>query len=139
MLYYMQSADLSEASLMTADSSISLDKVPKQKTDYIYSSQWGMVFLFLLFWATSESFIAGLIPVLIEGAIIFWYFHENNKTFDEINRGFQESLQEQMKSERMKVDLITNVSHDLKTPLTSIISYVDLLSKEELPRVQGIM
>lgn len=93
----------------------------------------GMVFLFLLFWAASESFIAGLIPVLIEGAIIFWYFHENNKTFDEINRGFQESLQEQMKSERMKVDLITNVSHDLKTPLTSIISYVDLLSKEELP------
>ena len=38
-----------------------------------------------------------------------------------------------MKSERMKVDLITNVSHDLKTPLTSIISYVDLLSKEDLP------
>jgi signal transduction histidine kinase len=36
-----------------------------------------------------------------------------------------------MKSERMKVALITNVSHDLKTPLTSIISYVDLLSKEE--------
>ena len=37
-----------------------------------------------------------------------------------------------MKSERMKVELITNVSHDLKTPLTSIISYIDLLSKEEL-------
>lgn len=70
---------------------------------------------------------------MIEAVIIFWYFYENRKTFDEINLGFQESYKEQMKSERMKVDLITNVSHDLKTPLTSIISYVDLLSKEDLP------
>ena len=37
-----------------------------------------------------------------------------------------------MKSERMKLDLITNVSHDLKTPLTSIIGYLDLLEKQEL-------
>lgn len=36
-----------------------------------------------------------------------------------------------MRSERMKINLVTNVSHDLKTPLTSIISYVDLLSREE--------
>lgn len=40
------------------------------------------------------------------------------------------AVQEQIKSERMKVELITNVSHDLKTPLTSIINYVDLLSRE---------
>jgi signal transduction histidine kinase len=73
------------------------------------------------------------LPIFIEGVIIFWYFYENRKTYEKINKGFDESMQEQMKSERMKVDLITNVSHDLKTPLTSIISYVDLLSNEELP------
>ena len=40
---------------------------------------------------------------------------------------------EKMKSERFKTELITNVSHDIKTPLTSIINYVDLLEKEEIP------
>jgi signal transduction histidine kinase len=42
-------------------------------------------------------------------------------------------VDEQMKSERFKAELITNVSHDLKTPLTSIINYVDLLKKEDIP------
>ncbi len=41
---------------------------------------------------------------------------------------------EKMKSDRMQTELITNVSHDIKTPLTSIINYVDLLSKEDLPQ-----
>lgn len=44
-----------------------------------------------------------------------------------ISSGLQEAVNEQMKSERFKAELITNVSHDLKTPLTSIINYVDLL------------
>lgn len=82
-------------------------------------------------------FLSRSIPLLViifltlEILIIYWYIKCNNTTFDEINKGFNESLEEQMKSERMKLDLITNVSHDLKTPLTSIISYIDLLSKEE--------
>ncbi|SEO80946.1 HAMP domain-containing sensor histidine kinase [Paenibacillus sp. OK076] len=46
--------------------------------------------------------------------------------------GYQSALEKQMKSERLKTELITNVSHDLKTPLTSIINYVDLLKKEDL-------
>ncbi len=48
-----------------------------------------------------------------------------------IQEGMSLAVNEKMRSERMKVDLITNVSHDLKTPLTSIVSYVELLSKEE--------
>lgn len=47
--------------------------------------------------------------------------------------GYQSALENQVKSERLKTELITNVSHDLKTPLTSIINYVDLLKKEDLP------
>lgn len=77
-----------------------------------------------------ESFLI-LLPPILEAVMVYWYIKGNNKTFGDINRGFDISLEEQMKSERMKVALITNVSHDLKTPLTSIISYVDLLSKEE--------
>lgn len=47
----------------------------------------------------------------------------------------QESVERQIQAEKMKIDLITNVSHDLKTPLTSIISYIDLLKKEDLEQV----
>ncbi len=50
---------------------------------------------------------------------------------NEIQSGIGEAVEERLKSERMKIELITNVSHDLKTPLTSIISYIDLLKQEE--------
>lgn len=71
------------------------------------------------------------LPPLAEIFIIYWYVKGNKKTFEAIDRGFNESVEEQMKAERMKIQLVTNVSHDLKTPLTSIISYADLLSKDE--------
>lgn len=50
----------------------------------------------------------------------------------EISESLQTFLDKQMRAERMKIDLITNVSHDLKTPLTSMIGYVDLLKQEPL-------
>ncbi|MED4583655.1 sensor histidine kinase [Brevibacillus choshinensis] len=53
-------------------------------------------------------------------------------SLNNIKQGLQRSVESQMKSERLKSELITNVSHDLKTPLTSIISYVDLLKREDL-------
>lgn len=52
---------------------------------------------------------------------------------NDISGGLSNAIEEAMKSERLKTELITNVSHDIKTPLTSIINYVDLLKKEEMP------
>lgn len=51
---------------------------------------------------------------------------------NDISNGFENAIEEGIKSERLKTELITNVSHDIKTPLTSIINYVDLLKKEEI-------
>ena len=49
-----------------------------------------------------------------------------------IKEGLRESIQNEIKSEKMRTELITNVSHDLKTPLTSIINYIELLKREEI-------
>ncbi len=56
-----------------------------------------------------------------------------------IGDGLNAAVEENMKNERLKTDLITNVSHDIKTPLTSIINYVDLLKRENIddPKIQG--
>jgi signal transduction histidine kinase len=58
--------------------------------------------------------------------------HKTADNLNHIQEGVSSAAQEQLRSERMKVELITNVSHDLKTPLTSIVNYIDLLSREEL-------
>ena len=56
--------------------------------------------------------------------------HEEN--LQSIQSGIQKAVDEQTRAERMKTELITNVSHDIKTPLTSIVNYVDLLEKEDI-------
>lgn len=55
-----------------------------------------------------------------------------------IQGGFKKAVQNEVKSQRMKTDLIANVSHDLKTPLTSIITYVDLLKDENLDQEKRV-
>ena len=55
-----------------------------------------------------------------------------------IREGLSRAVDERMKSERLRTELITNVSHDIKTPLTSIINYVDLLSHEKLPEGNAV-
>lgn len=60
---------------------------------------------------------------------------DNRDMADELNRvreGLKHAVEAEMKSERLKTDLITNVSHDIKTPLTSIINYVDILKRENI-------
>lgn len=67
---------------------------------------------------------------------------ENLKLADSVNSigvGIRNAVETSMKDEKLKTDLITNVSHDIKTPLTSIITYVDLLKRENIndTRIQG--
>lgn len=57
--------------------------------------------------------------------------HQMADDLNSVQEGLRHAVEEQTRSERMKVELITNVSHDLKTPLTSIISYTELLRQEE--------
>lgn len=57
--------------------------------------------------------------------------YEAVQQLNDIQNGMDTALSERMKSERMKVELVSNVSHDIKTPLTSIISYVELMKQEE--------
>lgn len=63
------------------------------------------------------------------------------ESINNIGIGLETALQEQVKSERLKADLITNVSHDIKTPLTSIINYVDLIKREKIqnPKIQDYL
>ena len=63
---------------------------------------------------------------------MFWEFKKHGENLNRISLGMARAVEEQIKSERLKAELITNVSHDIKTPLTSIINYVDLLQKEDL-------
>ena len=53
------------------------------------------------------------------------------ENINNIGQGLENSIEDALKSERMKAELITNVSHDLKTPLTSIINYIELIKKEK--------
>ncbi|MCI6997792.1 MAG: HAMP domain-containing histidine kinase [Eubacterium sp.] len=59
-------------------------------------------------------------------------FQEASEQLKNIHLTMQKSVEKQVQAERLKIDLITNMSHDLKTPLTSMVGYTDLLKKEEL-------
>lgn len=71
-----------------------------------------------------------LTPIDTKG--MFWEFKKHGENINQIRDGITVAVEEQIKSERFKTELITNVSHDIKTPLTSIINYVDLIKKEEI-------
>ena len=83
----------------------------------------------LLLEATNELAKGNLNGTIPEDLGVFEPFRDE---IDKIQTGFKKAVEEEVKSTRMKTDLITNVSHDLKTPLTAIITYVDLLKKEDL-------
>lgn len=63
---------------------------------------------------------------------MFFDFKKHGENLNSINESISLAVEKQLKSERMKTELITNVSHDIKTPLTSIINYTELLKQEKL-------
>lgn len=85
----------------------------------------------LLLQATNELAQGNLNGTVPEDLGVFEPFREE---IDKIRSGFRKAVDEEVKSTKMKTDLITNVSHDLKTPLTAIITYVDLLKKPDLSK-----
>ncbi|MDR1664724.1 MAG: sensor histidine kinase, partial [Clostridiales bacterium] len=80
----------------------------------------------------AKSIAEGVYPEIIEAS---GWFSQPAAYLSRINDGTRRAVEEAVRSERMKAELITNVSHDLKTPLTSIINYVALL--KETPLMQS--
>ena len=85
-----------------------------------------------------EKLSNGEMDSRIDTSRMFWDLKAHGDNLNHIREGIHSAVADQLKSERFQTELITNVSHDIKTPLTSIINYVDLLEKEEIdnPAIQ---
>ena len=77
-----------------------------------------------------QKIAQGNLDYHIDTNYMFCNFKKFGENLNSINLGMSKAVDEKIKSERFKTELITNVSHDIKTPLTSIINYVDLIKKE---------
>ena len=78
-----------------------------------------------------EKIAAGDLSCKIETDGLFWDFKRHAENLSSITDGMSQAVEQRLKSERMKTELITNVSHDIKTPLTSIINYASLIGNEK--------
>ena len=82
--------------------------------------------------AGGEALAAGDLSAGVDLRHMYGVLKSHGENLNSIAQGMQKAVQQQLKSERFRTDLITNVSHDIKTPLTSIVNYVDLLKKEDV-------
>lgn len=80
----------------------------------------------------SRMLAEGKLDNKLDTSHMFWEFKKHGDYLNQIGDGMTIALEERLKSEHFKSELITNVSHDIKTPLTSIINYVNLLQKENI-------
>ena len=80
----------------------------------------------------AKEIAGGNLSYTVDTKYLFGELKDHAEDLNHIRDGMNAAVEERMKSEHFKSELITNVSHDIKTPLTSIINYVDLLEKEEL-------
>ena len=77
-----------------------------------------------------EALAAGDLNAQVDTKWMYWDLKRHGENLNSIGGGMAIAVEKQLKSERLKTELITNVSHDIKTPLTSIINYADLLQHE---------
>ncbi len=89
-----------------------------------------IVFLVILFINSSHGIIISFF-ILLELFITYLFITYSLDITRDLDDTIDERLQDMIKSERTKTELITGVSHDLKTPITSIVAYIDLLKKEK--------
>ncbi|HIY73651.1 MAG TPA: HAMP domain-containing histidine kinase [Candidatus Intestinimonas merdavium] len=82
--------------------------------------------------AGTERIVGGEPDFKIDTDKMYRDLREHAEQLNDLGAAIGSAVEERLRSERFKAELITNVSHDLKTPLTSIINYVDLLKKEEI-------
>ena len=87
--------------------------------------------------AAGERMAKGNIDEKIDTKYMYWEFKHHAENLNSIGDGMAAAVEQRMKSERLKTELITNVSHDIKTPLTSIVNYVDLLQKPHTPEQEA--
>lgn len=78
---------------------------------------------------STNQLAEGHLDIPIEGDV--GLFNPIQEELKRIQKGFKKAVDEEVKNERMKTELVTNVSHDLRTPLTAIITYTDLLKNEK--------
>ena len=79
----------------------------------------------------TKALAAGDLNRKISTDHLVWELREHAEDLNRISDGMSAAVEERLKSERLRTELITNVSHDIKTPLTSIINYIDLLEKAD--------
>ena len=94
----------------------------------------GVILLCVLMWNRllkgASALAKGEVSHKIDTSGLILDFKSHGEALNSIAGGMKTAVDERLKSERIKTELITNVSHDIKTPLTSIINYSDLISKE---------
>ena len=79
----------------------------------------------------SHALASGDLSYQVDTSKMIWDLKKHGEDLNSIGKGMAIAVEDRVKSERMKTELITNVSHDIKTPLTSIINYADLIHKEK--------
>lgn len=80
--------------------------------------------------AAGEKMAEGNLKYRVDLRGVHWMFKKHGANLNSISYGMSRAVEQEIKSDRMKTELITNVSHDIKTPLTSLINYATLISEE---------